>query len=114
MHVMTWDMLTCKKKITGRHLVTLNRSPEKLLHLSSVEQDAYLRSADAYFMNRNYRQAQEMYDVVITIIFHLLIMPCIKKQLYQEQRIQSAEKINQLQSLEQKLSNFIINTRCQS
>jgi outer membrane protein assembly factor BamD (BamD/ComL family) len=32
---------------------------------SSVEQDAYVRSADAYFMNRNYSQAQSMYRNVM-------------------------------------------------
>ena len=30
-----------------------------------VEQDAYVRSADSYFMNRSYTQAQNMYDAVI-------------------------------------------------
>ena len=69
---------------------------------SSIEQDAYVRTADAYFMNRNYRQAQEMYDVVYSSN-----LPAADYALYQKAIIsgaanRSSEKINQLQSLEQK------------
>lgn len=71
---------------------------------SSIEQDAFLRSADANFMNRNYRQAQEMYDVVYNNN-----LPSADYALYQKAIIsgagnRSSEKINQLQSLEQKFS----------
>jgi len=32
---------------------------------SAIEQDAYIRSADCYFMNRDYKQALKMYEEVI-------------------------------------------------
>jgi len=72
---------------------------------SPVEQDAYLRSADANFMNRNYRQAQEMYDVVLNNKF-----PSADYALYQKGIISGAsnrtnEKIAELQSLEQRFPN---------
>lgn len=69
---------------------------------SSIEQDAYLRSADAYFMTRNYRQAQEMYDYVYNNN-----LPSADYALYQKAIISGAanrnsEKVSQLQQLEQK------------
>ncbi len=33
---------------------------------SALEQDAYVRSADCYFMNKNYKQALMMYEIVIS------------------------------------------------
>lgn len=67
-----------------------------------VEQDAYLRSADAQFMNRNYKQAQQMYDVVINNN-----LPSADYALYQRAVISGAanrtsDKIKELQSLEQR------------
>ena len=35
------------------------------LSSDAVTQDAYVRTADAYFMNRNFTQAKTMYDNVI-------------------------------------------------
>jgi TolA-binding protein len=69
---------------------------------SSVEQDAYLRSADAYFMNKNYSQAQNMYRNVMSSN-----LPSADYALYQTAIISGAanrttEKINQLQSIEQR------------
>lgn len=68
---------------------------------TAVEQDAYLRSADAYFMNRNYKQAQQMYEVIINNN-----LPSADYALYQKAIItgaanRTADKIKQLQSLEQ-------------
>jgi TolA-binding protein len=72
---------------------------------SAVEQDAYLRSADAQFMNRNYRQAEQMYDVVLTNN-----LPSADYALYQKGIIAGAgnrttEKVKQLQALEQRFPN---------
>ncbi|WP_242692126.1 tetratricopeptide repeat protein [Aridibaculum aurantiacum] len=69
---------------------------------TAVEQDAFLRSADAQFMNRNYSQAASMYDVVLNNN-----MPSADYALYQRAIIagasnRSTEKINQLQALEQR------------
>ncbi len=68
---------------------------------TSIEQDAYLRSADAFFMNRNYKQSQEMYNVVYSSK-----LPAADYALYQKALIagaanQNNEKINQLKLLEQ-------------
>ncbi|HEX8356244.1 MAG TPA: tetratricopeptide repeat protein [Segetibacter sp.] len=70
--------------------------------LSAIEQDAFLRSADAKFMDKNYRQAQEMYDLVLNAN-----LPSADYALYQKAIIAGAanrntEKINQLQTLEQR------------
>ncbi|MDB5193903.1 MAG: hypothetical protein JWQ96_3466 [Segetibacter sp.] len=72
---------------------------------SSVEQDAYVRSADAYFMDRNYRQASSMYDVVLNNN-----LPASDYALYQKAIISGAnnrttEKITLLSSLEQRYPN---------
>jgi TolA-binding protein len=69
---------------------------------TQVEQDAYVRSADAYFMNRNYNQALTMYNAVLTNN-----LPAADYALYQRAIIagasnRSTDKINQLQSLEQR------------
>ena len=37
------------------------------LNSDPVTQDAYVRTADVYYMNRNYTQAKNMYDNVIGI-----------------------------------------------
>lgn len=67
-----------------------------------VEQDAYVRSADSYFMNKNYSQAQTMYNAIMTSR-----LPSSDYALYQTAIISGAanrtsEKINQLQSIEQR------------
>lgn len=67
-----------------------------------VEQDAYVRSADAYFMNRNYSQAQSMYRTVMNNN-----LPASDYALYQTAIITGAgnhtnEKISQLQNIEQR------------
>jgi TolA-binding protein len=67
-----------------------------------VEQDAYVRSADSYFMNKNYSQAQTMYNAIMTNR-----LPSSDYALYQTAIISGAanrtsEKINQLQSIEQR------------
>jgi TolA-binding protein len=67
-----------------------------------VEQDAYVRSADAYFMNRSYKQAGDMYDAVLR-----LNLPAADYALYQKAIIAGAsnrtsDKISQLESLEQR------------
>ena len=72
---------------------------------SPVEQDAYLRSADSYFMNKNYKQAQEMYETVIANK-----LPASDYALYQKAIIsgagnRTADKISQLQALEQRYPN---------
>ena len=67
-----------------------------------IEQDAYVRSADAQFMNRNYGTAQNMYDAVLNNN-----LPASDYALFQKAVISGAanrvnEKINQLQALEQR------------
>ena len=67
-----------------------------------IEQDAYIRTADAQFMNRNYTTAQNMYEVVLNNQ-----LPAADYALYQRAIISGAqnrtsEKINQLQSIEQR------------
>ncbi|HLL44245.1 MAG TPA: tetratricopeptide repeat protein, partial [Segetibacter sp.] len=68
---------------------------------SAIEQDAYLRSADAHFMNRNYKQAQDMYDVVLRINSSSADYALYQKAIISGAAHRNTEKINQLQSLEQ-------------
>ncbi len=35
------------------------------INSGSLEQDAYLRTADCYYMNRDYKRAEAMYDKVL-------------------------------------------------
>ncbi|MES2372973.1 MAG: tetratricopeptide repeat protein [Bacteroidota bacterium] len=66
----------------------------------TIEQDAYLRAADCYFMNKDFRQAQKMYETVSA-----LRLPSADYALYQRGVIAGAlnkntEKVSLLQSLE--------------
>jgi tetratricopeptide (TPR) repeat protein len=65
---------------------------------SSMEQDAYVRSADSYFMNRNYSKANSMYNSVINNA-----LPQSDYALFQQAMIagikNSAEKIRILNTL---------------
>lgn len=69
---------------------------------SAVEQDAYVRSADAYFMNRNYSQAKNMYDVVINSNLASADYALYQKAIISGAANQNSEKIRQLQSLQQR------------
>lgn len=66
----------------------------------AIEQDAYLRAADCYFMGKDFRQALKMYETVSN-----LRLPSADYALYQRGVIAGAmnkntEKISLLQSLE--------------
>ena len=70
----------------------------------AVTQDAYLRTADAYFMSRNYAQAKTMYDNVIRFSW-----PAEDYATYQKAMISgisnSTEKVNALNTLIRKFPN---------
>ena len=67
-----------------------------------VEQDAYVRSADSYFMNRSYTQAQNMYDAVIASKLASSDYALYQKAIISGAGNRTAEKISQLQLLEQR------------
>ncbi len=72
---------------------------------SSLEQDAFLRSADCDFMRKDFKQAQKKYELVIN-----LQLPSSDYALFQKAIIAGAlnnqnEKINLLQSLIGKYNN---------
>ena len=69
---------------------------------SALEQDAYLRSADAYFMNRNFKQAQDMYEVVLNINSSSADYALYQKAIIAGAANRNNDKINLLQSLEQR------------
>lgn len=67
-----------------------------------LQQDAYMRSADCYFMKKNYSKALQMYDAVLNYN-----LPAADYALYQKAIIagasdQTAQKISLLQSLPQR------------
>ena len=69
---------------------------------TNIQQDAYIRSADCYFMNKDYRQALKMYEEVIA-----LGLPQADYALYQKAIIAGAtnkpnEKVAYLESLSQR------------
>ncbi|MBA2762173.1 MAG: tetratricopeptide repeat protein, partial [Segetibacter sp.] len=76
--------------------VSLNSDP--------VTQDAYIRSADAYYMNRNYSQARSMYDNIIRMSW-----PAEDYATFQRGMIvginNSTEKINSMNAMIRKFSN---------
>ena len=77
---------------------------------SFIENDAYVRSADCYFMNRDYAKALSMYNNVIAIN-----APEADYALYQKAVIagamnNSAEKISLLQSLQKQYPSSSLNS----
>ena len=69
---------------------------------SALQQDAFVRSADCYFMSKKYAKAQQMYEAVISYN-----LPAADYALYQKGIIAGAsnkyaEKVSLLQSLEKR------------
>jgi len=74
-----------------------------------LQQDAYVRSADCYFMKKNYSKAQQMYDAVLNYN-----LPAGDYALYQKAIIAGAsdqlpQKISLLQSLSQRFPSSALN-----
>ncbi len=74
-----------------------------------LQQDAYIRSADCYFMKKNYNRALQMYDAVIN-----LNLPAADYALYQKAIIAGAsgevpQKISLLQSVSQRFPSSPLN-----
>lgn len=69
---------------------------------SAIQQDAYVRAADCYFMSKRYAKAQQMYETVLNYN-----LPAADYALYQKGIIAGAnnkvsEKVSLLQSLEKR------------
>ncbi len=69
---------------------------------TSIEQDAYVKEADCYFMQKQYSKALQMYDAVIN-----LLLPAADYALYQKAVIAGAsnqfdQKVALLQSIQQR------------
>ena len=76
---------------------------------SPLQQDAYIRSADCYFMRKNYSKALQMYDAVINYK-----MPAADYALYQKAVIAGAsgdlsQKVALLQSMSQRFPSSALN-----
>jgi len=69
---------------------------------SNVEQDAYLRSADAYFMNKDFSKAMQMYDNVMRIGAAGSDYALFQKAIITGAANKNTEKISLLNSLEQR------------
>lgn len=67
-----------------------------------IEQDAYVRSADSYFMNRNYSKALNMYDAVLSNNLSSADYALFQKAIISGAGNKYAEKISMLNSLEQR------------
>ncbi len=67
---------------------------------SAIEQDAYLRAADCYFMTRNYKQALRMYEQVLSQRLPGADYALLQKAVIAGASSKNTEKVGLLQSLE--------------
>ncbi len=67
---------------------------------SAIEQDAYLRAADCYFMGKNYKQALRMYEQVLNQRLAGADYALLQKAVIAGASSRNSEKITLLQSLE--------------
>ncbi len=72
---------------------------------TNVEQDAYLRSADAQFMNKNFSQALQMYENVMRVGAAGADYALYQKAIIAGASNKNAEKISLLNSIEQRYPN---------
>lgn len=72
---------------------------------SNVEQDAYLRSADAYFMNKSFSQALQMYENVMRLGTIGADYALYQKAVIAGASNKNAEKISLLNSIETRYPN---------
>lgn len=72
---------------------------------SALEQDAYVRSADCYFMNKNYKQALMMYEMVISQNGKASDYALFQKAIIAGASNKSSEKIYLLQSIAKQYPN---------
>ncbi len=106
-------MLICGKKIT-RCAVTFfepfAKSPA--LNSDAFTQDAYIRTADSYFMLKNYDKAKTMYDNVIKLSW-----PAEDYATFQNAMLAGVkspkDKITLMNTMMRKFPNFIIGDGCQ-
>lgn len=67
---------------------------------SAIEKDAYLRSADCYFMNKDYKQALRIYDQVLALQMDGADYALFQKAVIAGAMNQNAEKLRLLQSMD--------------
>lgn len=67
---------------------------------SVIEKDAYLRSADCYFMNKDYKQALKIYDQVLALQMNGADYALFQKAVIAGAMNQNAEKLRLLQSID--------------
>ena len=66
---------------------------------STIEQDAYIRSGDCYFMNKQFKQANKIYDEVLTQNLKAADYALFQKAIISGASNKSAEKITLMQQL---------------
>lgn len=67
---------------------------------SAIEKDAYLRLADCYFMNKDYKQALKIYDQVMVLQMDGADYALFQKGIIAGAMNQNAEKLRLLQSID--------------
>ncbi len=70
-----------------------------------VEQDAYVRSADCYFMDKKYQQALQMYETAMAVNLSQADYALYQKAIIAGASNKGNEKISLLQSIEQRFPN---------
>ena len=71
----------------------------------NIEQDAFIRAADCYFMNKDYKQSLKMYEQVIALNLQQADYALYQKAVIAGANGKSSEKISLLQSLSQRYPN---------
>jgi tetratricopeptide (TPR) repeat protein len=93
-----------KKENYKQALVYFEPIAQGTVTASSLQQDAYIRTADCYYMNKNFAKANSMYDVAVNNA-----LPQSDYALFQKAMIagikNSANKISLLDNLSTKYSN---------
>lgn len=69
---------------------------------STIEQDAYLRAADCYFMNKDFKQALRMYETVLSTPLNGADYALYQKAVIAGANNNNTEKLTLLRSLEQR------------
>ena len=73
-----------------------------------IEQDAYIRAADSYFMNRNYKKALDMYEAVMNNNLSSSDYALYQKAIIAGAGTRYAEKITLLNSIEQRYPTSVL------
>ncbi len=77
------------------------------INSSNIEKDAYLRAADCYFMNKEFKKALSIYDLVLSMQLSMADYALFQKAVIAGAMNQNTEKLKLLQSLETRFPSSV-------